>query len=248
MLINISGAEKYSSLPVVIVGRNWVSWVGYFAFPQRRVIPLVVLVVLLLNVIAVARAEEMVVGRFSAADLAGWQEHVFKGKTRYQFASSEGKTVLAARSSKSASGYLLRKPGVKAATHPLLRWSWKITQPVAGENPDQKAGDDFAARVYVVFPGRFFWQTRAICYVWSGVMAPGTFRPSPFSKNVVNVAVAGAGDAGHWRIEERNYVADFKRYFGGEPPNPEAIGIMTDSDNTGGEAEAWYGDIIFGTR
>ena len=37
----------------------------------------------------------------------------------------------------------------------------------------------------------------------------------------------------------------FKRAFGEEPPRIRSIGIMTDSDNTGGDAEAYYGDILF---
>jgi len=191
-----------------------------------------------------ATAGELVIGRFSAGDLAGWKEQLFAGKTRYVFTSSEGRTVLAASSTKSASGYLYRKPGVSAAKYPILRWSWKISHPVAGEDPDRKTGDDYAARVYVVFPGRFFWQTRAICYVWSGVLPTGTFRVSPYTANVVNIAVA-SGTAGIWRVEERNYVEDFRRYFGADPPDPAAIGIMTDTDNTGGSVEAWYGDISF---
>ncbi len=190
--------------------------------------------------------EEKVVGRFSAGTLSGWEEQLFHGKTIYSFVPNDGKTVLAAQSSKSASGYLLRNLRISAAKQPIIRWSWKISQPVAGENPDKKSGDDYAARVYLVFPGRFFWQTRALCYVWSGVMPAGSFRPSPFTANVVNIAVAsGATESGKWRSEERNYVDDYRRYFGTPPPDLEAVGIMTDTDNTGGSVEAWYGDISF---
>jgi Protein of unknown function (DUF3047) len=205
-----------------------VSILGFYSMPQR------------------ATAGELVIGRFSARDLTGWKEHVFAGKTDYLFASSGGRTVLAASSSKGASGYLFRKPPVTATRYPILRWSWKVSRPVAGEDPESKSGDDYAARVYVVFPGRFFWQTRAICYVWSGVMPAGTFKKSPYTSNVVNVAVAsGTAAAGTWRVEERNYVEDFRRYFGADPPDPAAVGIMTDTDNTGSSVEAWYGDISF---
>jgi hypothetical protein len=77
-------------------------------------------------------------------------------------------------------------------------------------------------------------------------MPAGSFRPSPFTANVVNIAVAsGAKENGIWRSEERNYVDDYRRYFGAVPPDPEAVGIMTDTDNTGGSVEAWYGDISF---
>lgn len=214
---------------------------------QRRVVAgLLISFFVLLNGRMAAGFEEKVVGHFSAGSLAGWEEKKFNGKTSYSFTSSEGKTVLAAQSSKSASGYLLRNLRISAAKQPIIRWSWKISRPVVGENPDRKSGDDYAARVYLVFPGRFFWQTRALCYVWSGVMPAGTFRPSPFTANVVNIAVASvANENGTWRSEERNYVDDYRRYFGTSSPDPEALGIMTDTDNTGGSVEAWYGDISF---
>jgi hypothetical protein len=35
------------------------------------------------------------------------------------------------------------------------------------------------------------------------------------------------------------------RPFGEEPGRLLAVGVLTDTDNTGGHAEAWYGDIRF---
>jgi hypothetical protein len=48
--------------------------------------------------------------------------------------------------------------------------------------------------------------------------------------------------------EERDLFADYRLLFGTDPPDAEAIAIMTDTDNTGGSAEAWYGDIILSTE
>ncbi|HZV81636.1 MAG TPA: DUF3047 domain-containing protein [Geobacteraceae bacterium] len=39
-------------------------------------------------------------------------------------------------------------------------------------------------------------------------------------------------------------MADYRRLFGEEPGTLGAVAIMTDSDNTGGRASAWYGDIV----
>jgi hypothetical protein len=44
-------------------------------------------------------------------------------------------------------------------------------------------------------------------------------------------------------IEERNIYRDYVSYFGEDPPDVIAIAIMTDTDNTGEEAVAYYGDI-----
>ncbi|HWQ95684.1 MAG TPA: DUF3047 domain-containing protein, partial [Gammaproteobacteria bacterium] len=38
---------------------------------------------------------------------------------------------------------------------------------------------------------------------------------------------------------------DYKKTFGEEPPMISGIAIMTDTDNTGEAATAYYGDIIF---
>lgn len=46
------------------------------------------------------------------------------------------------------------------------------------------------------------------------------------------------------KMEKRKVYEDFKRIFGSEPPNVGASAIMSDSDNIGGVAEAFYDDII----
>ena len=62
----------------------------------------------------------------------------------------------------------------------------------------------------------------------------------------IEVALA-SGDAhlGTWRAEMRNIYEDYKRAFGEEPVRIRSVGIMTDTDNTGEDAEAFYGDIAF---
>ncbi|MGZ8472135.1 MAG: DUF3047 domain-containing protein [Candidatus Deferrimicrobiaceae bacterium] len=39
---------------------------------------------------------------------------------------------------------------------------------------------------------------------------------------------------------------DFRALFGEDPPAIGAVPLMTDTDNTGGEAVAYYGDIFLG--
>lgn len=48
-----------------------------------------------------------------------------------------------------------------------------------------------------------------------------------------------------WITETRNILEDYREIWGEDPPGISGVAIMTDTDNTGGEAEAWYGDIIF---
>lgn len=182
--------------------------------------------------------------RFGVEEMIGWEVKTFKGNTDYRLVEKEGRQVLQAKARGTASG-LVRKITFDPHEYRYLRWSWKIESPVAGGDARIKKGDDYAARVYVVFPGRFFWQTRALNYVWANRLPQGDFIPNAFTANARLLAVqSGGAKAGQWIDEQRDLVADYRRLFGEEPPMAGALAIMTDADNTGATAIAWYGDII----
>lgn len=182
---------------------------------------------------------------YPVSELSSWQKKSFKGETVYSIEKEGNSAVVRAESSASASGYY-RKISLSAKQYPYLNWSWKVQGVVPAEDPYSKACDDYAARVYIVFPGRFFWQTRSIVYVWADRLPVGKIIASPYSDRVAVVAVeSGNGQAGIWRQERRNYVEDYRRYFKSEPDDPVVVAFMTDTDNTGGHALAWYGDISF---
>ena len=48
--------------------------------------------------------------------------------------------------------------------------------------------------------------------------------------------------------ERRNVRADFRELFGESVRYVDAVAIMTDTDNTGGTAVAYYGDITFSSE
>jgi len=182
---------------------------------------------------------------YPLSDLSSWQKKSFKGDTVYSAVKEGGSAVVRAESSNAASGYF-RNISLDSKKYPYINWSWKVQGVVPAEDPYSKACDDYAARVYLVFPGRFFWQTRSIVYVWSDRLPAGKIIASPYSDRVAIVAVeSGNRSAGIWRHERRNYVEDYRRYFHEEPDDPAAVAFMTDTDNTGGHALAWYGDIFF---
>jgi hypothetical protein len=56
---------------------------------------------------------------------------------------------------------------------------------------------------------------------------------------------SGDGAANRWVAEERNVLEDYRHAFGEAPPPVSGVAIMTDADDTGGKAVAWYGDIAF---
>ena len=59
------------------------------------------------------------------------------------------------------------------------------------------------------------------------------------------VVRSGGERVGAWVEEERNVYEDYRKAFGGEPPMIKGIAVMTDTDDTGESATAWYGDIVF---
>jgi len=59
------------------------------------------------------------------------------------------------------------------------------------------------------------------------------------------VVESGSTKLNTWLTEERNVYEDYQRAFGEEPPMISGVAIMTDTDNTGEAAEAYYGDIVF---
>jgi hypothetical protein len=193
-----------------------------------------------------AHAQRLEVGRFSAADLSGWEEKSFVGETRYALREDGGQQALYAQSNAAASG-LFRKIKVDLGRTPYLHWSWKIKNLVDGGDERRKQGDDYPARIYVVFSGGlFFWRTRAINYVWSNREPLGSAWPNAFTANAQMIAVrSGPEGLGRWLTERRDVKADYRRLFGSEPGEIAAVALMTDTDNTGSAAAAWYGDIWF---
>ena len=130
-------------------------------------------------------------------------------------------------------------------TYRWLSWHWRVERPVTGEALERKEGSDAAARVYVYFETAGLpWQKRNIDYVWSASLPVGTILSSAFSTASKIIVVEGGSDSlGQWRMIERNLAEDYTRCFGDNPPDVVAIGVMTDTDNTAGEAMAYYDDL-----
>jgi len=176
----------------------------------------------------------------------GWETKSFAGQTHYKVEFADKQFSIKATSAAAASG-LFYKIAYDPRERPILRWSWKIERTLAKGDERAKAGDDYAARVYVVFPSLLFWNTKALNYIWANKLPKGESLPNAFTANTMMIAVeSGNGRAGQWLNEERNIHEDFKKYFKTEPPMVGAIAVMTDTDNTGESAVAWYGPIIIG--
>lgn len=215
-------------------------------------------------------AEPLAVARFSAAAPGGlpegWSPFSF-GKfprhTDYRLVSDAGVTVLRAEADASVSA-LLRPVSAGPQSLPVMRWRWKVENLLAKGDIRRKEGDDFPARIYVLFdydPDRLSFADRAkillarviygaqvpaaaLCYVWDNRSPPGTIVPNPYTDRVRMVVVrSGPADLGRWVAEERNIARDFRAAFGEDPPMISGIVVAADTDNTGERAVAWFGDI-----
>lgn len=191
-----------------------------------------------------AESEQIMV--LTASDLSEWEEKSFQGWTEYAVVDNGTGQVVRAVSNATASG-LFREMTVDLHRTPFLHWSWRIDNILDNDQEQRKAGDDYVARIYVVFSGgAFFWRTRALNYVWSSHQEVGSVWPNAYTSNAVMVAQQ-SGDAlvGHWVTESRNVLADAQRLLGSRYTHIDAIAIMTDTDDTGQQAVAYYGDIYF---
>ena len=172
-----------------------------------------------------------------------WKETSFKGSTRYEGVQEDRQRFIKATSNASASA-LYYEIEFDVREYPFLAWRWKVGNVLAKGDELKKEGDDYAARVYVVFPSALFWRTKAVNYIWANKLPQGQTVPNPFSSNACMIAVqSGPSLVGQWLEEKRNLLEDYRKCFGEDPPKAGAVAIMTDTDNTGEQAVAWYGPI-----
>lgn len=240
--------------------------------PDHRFV-LLVLAALLSISAAFAVDDQVVAAAFSSlrpgnTPPAGWSPLAaanIKIHTRYTLVDDNGTTVLRADSEAGASG-LSRKLRVDPATLPWLRWRWKIGNLIETADLRSKAGDDFPARIYVMFDYPldklpFFERNKlrvaralfepdlpaaTLCYVWDGKAAAGTIASSAYTNRVKIIVVeSGSARVRQWVDMERNINRDFRAAFGEDAPPVSAIAVATDTDNTGTFATAFFGDISF---
>jgi hypothetical protein len=172
-----------------------------------------------------------------------WEVRPLEGETLYQV-TKEGSEYCIRATSRGSASALYYRIEYDTRVYPILKWRWKVSRVLSKGDALKREGDDYAARVFVVFfPGKF-WKGNVLVYVWANRLPKATAVPSSHNPHFMVVAVeSGSAHVGEWREAQRNVHEDYRRYFRAEPPKAEAIAIMTDTDNTGEEATAWYGPI-----
>jgi hypothetical protein len=194
-----------------------------------------------------------------------WQLSGLKRPTEYRLIDYEGRTVVFARARGSASG-LVFPISIDPKEYPVLTWRWKVPALIAGADNTRRSTEDSPVRIVIAFEGdrsklplderlfaeqfRMFTKQEfpyaLLMYIWENRAPIGSVIENLHTSRIrMIVADSGEANLGVWREETRNVYEDYRRAFGEDPPRIRSIGIMTDSDNTGEDAQAFYGDISF---
>lgn len=190
-----------------------------------------------------AGAQEL---RFTPNQIMTWPTRSFSGETRYEIVEKSGQRVLQAQASGQASARYLERDIDLNAT-PYLHWCWQVSATYPGLDETTKAGDDYPARVYVARKtGLLPWQVESVNYVWASQQPKGARWPNAFTDRAQLLALqSGAQAVGQWQAEVRDVRADYQALFGSTPNQIHGIALMSDGDNAGGNASAWFTHLGF---
>jgi hypothetical protein len=212
--------------------------------------------------------------RFSTAKAGGalpaeWK-HLslasFKNNTDYLLVVEDNAVVVRAMAHNSAS-FLGLVTDFNPHKFPTISWRWKVAQGIPGAKTAEQSKEDAPVRLMIGFagdPNKLSFKDRfaasaaqtisgqtlpyaTLMYIWGSKVAVDSITVSSRSARIRMLAVAADEQGiGQWQSYSRNLVEDFKRAFGEEPGNVTSIELMTDTDNTGADAQAYYGDITVG--
>ena len=179
--------------------------------------------------------------RFKAGTFPeGWKARGGDGSKVYRV-KADRESYLEAKAISSAVT-IAKKFEYDLKEYPFLSWQWRVLElPRGGDERYKKTGDS-AAGIYVIFKGLI--RPDNIKYVWSASLPVSTTTKSPYnSKTKIVVLRNQSSPLRTWVSEKVNVYEDYKRLFGREPKHVQAIGLMSDSDDTESGAQAHYKGI-----
>ena len=196
----------------------------------------------------------------------GWHAVALPGKaeTRYRSDTKDGREAIFAHADRSASLWRkhLRRGADQLGT---VEFSWWVASVVPGADVNQADREDAAARVMFAFDGdhgRLSPRNRlmfdlaeavtgerppyaTLMYVYDSATPADTVVHNCRSDRIRKIVVdSGSTQLQRWRTHRRDLVADYRRAFGEAPGALLSVAIMTDTDNTGTTAQAWYGPVL----
>lgn len=189
---------------------------------------------------------------FSEGDaLKEWEEKILRGKVYYRVEKDISNSFVHATSYKTASALYYKIRLDVRDKEPVVKWRWRVQKFPVKKRPESletSREDDFGARIYVIFPAKFFTHTKVVEYIWAETLPEGETGISPYSKNI-RLMVLRSGPNSEFVFEERDVIKDYIQLYGERPRlDVGAIAFMTDADTTGTVADALYTDIKLGYK
>lgn len=186
-----------------------------------------------------------------------------KKSTVYRLVDDARGVVLHAYADKASSG-LRHDVDIDPVQQPWLTWSWKIAGLISSADNHRRDTEDSPVRIVLAFDGdksklsfldTILFDTAkllsghdfpyaTLMYIWENKAAKETVIANTRTDRIqMLVAESGPSNVGRWVSYQRNIVDDYVNVFGEQPGRLIGVGVLTDTDNTGEQAEAWYGDI-----
>ncbi len=194
--------------------------------------------------------------------LARWQPLPFAKIPRhssYKAVRCEGSPCLLMESDNSASALVLQQP-FNVYTYPKLAWRWKVSTVYRKGDSSRKEGDDYPARLYVMFDydpeqaslakqiqyrlaktlyGQYPPDS-SISYIWDNQVTKAAVITNAYTSAAKMIPVnAGSAKVNSWQDHTVDIVRDYRRAFGQDPPAIARLAVMNDSDNTHEFAQSW---------
>jgi DUF3047 family protein len=182
----------------------------------------------------------------------GWRPYETPGgHPRYDFDVVEdgGHRALRMRS-ESEHSTIAHALTVDLARTPVLTWWWKVVSFPAGADLRERATSDATGHLFVIWP-RFpeMLRSRLIGYVWEPRAPADAIFTSKKTGTVTYVVLrSGREGVGAWVEERRDVAADYRRIYGAAPPDPAALALSIDTNDTRARAESLVGPIAFQSR
>lgn len=185
--------------------------------------------------------------------------------TQYQVTRWDGVIAIEAKADQSMA-LLARPVEVDLDRTPIMCWRWRVDATLVKADMATRAGDDYAARVYISFalpPSEIGWVLRgklklartiygdavpdaAINYVWDNRYPVGTRRPNAYTDRTrMIVAESGAANAGKWVVARHDVQQDVIAEFGSIQARLIQLSVASDTDNTKEVAHAGFADFHF---
>ena len=197
------------------------------------------------------------------ATVPRWEPLVLPGKRSEPFELTRvlGQDALRVKANNSVS--ILRQrfgDGLPAVGE--LTFSWKVDALPRDADLRDPQAEDAPVRIVLAFGGdRSLLSPRThrlselsrlltgeelpyatLAYVWSAHEPLETVVHNPRTDRIRKLVVqTGDRSLGQWLRHERDVQADFVRAFGEMPGPLLAVALMTDTDNTASQLQAWYG-------